>query len=108
MNTYHRDALQLICISICRYEAVIFILLYLVYIIIMFYNAGLEEWFTTRFTCCYQGDRLPHQIQIPMTDTVHRNGKDKHGSNNNNGYAEVSFNTVGKIKQVNVSLSPKL
>lgn len=50
----------------CRYEAVTFIILYLVYILLMYFNSSLEMWLVPKFSCCGVHDKADDLDVIVM------------------------------------------
>ena len=76
-----------------RYEAVIFVTLYLVYIILMYFNTSLEMWIVPKFSCCGVHERADN---LDVVVKVTRKEDNEHspltnGASNDRLHVESKF-----------------
>ena len=58
----------------CRYEAFSFLLLYMLYILLMYYNTSVGSWLVPKFTCCHSHLEIHEPEPIVMYQKPSENG----------------------------------
>ncbi|XP_060606949.1 probable sodium/potassium/calcium exchanger CG1090 [Ruditapes philippinarum] len=78
------------------YEAVIFIILYLVYILLMYFNTSLEMWIVPKFTCCGIHKKADNLDVVVMVTRNKENGQSSFTNAASNDHLHVESKFIGQ------------